>query len=535
MKHDANACHCHCCPTVSTTSKSKSAIELSRRTFLGSMVAGGSLLSNVAWSALSDNAAYDPDGPDGYFPPAPGRKELVVLPVLIYDRHTRQEETSWRGWGGVQSPEAAEKEGEQIKKELAELQKQPDFDFPAKFLPLQICNHIGETKNADQADVILVYGAGCGIEGLQRFNKDAIIFQRWHSGEVYLQYEIVSPRFLRQHQDTLQLKNIQYDDVVTDSYDEVKWRLRALCGLKNARNSRILCIGGPDAWSQNAERQKILFGAIDKAWKMDIQTVEYSKLDELLTEARNDAGLIEWAKKAADAYLATPGTTLSTKKEFVVNAFILTSIFAKLMQRADCKAITVFGCMNTIIPKARTTACLTLSLLNDAGYLAFCESDFAVIPSGMALAAITGKPVFLNDPTYPHDKFITLAHCTSPRKMDGVTALPAEIVTHFESDYGAAPKVAYECDKLVTCIMPDFLGARWVGMKGKICDVPFRPICRSQCDVKYEVSDELVNEKMPGFHWMMCYGDYIRELGYMLRRTEILWENLDKMDRTSYR
>jgi len=31
---------------------------------------------------------------------------------------------------------------------------------------------------------------------------------------------------------------------------------------------------------------------------------------------------------------------------------------------------------------------------------------------------------------------------------------------------------------------------------------------------------------MPGFHWMVCYGDYRRELGYALKRTDVAWENL---------
>ncbi len=81
------------------------------------------------------------------------------------------------------------------------------------------------------------------------------------------------------------------------------------------------------------------------------------------------------------------------------------------------------------------------SLLNDAGYLAFCESDFVVITSGILLHYASGLPVFLNDPTYPHDGIVTLAHCTAPRKMDGRRAERAKILTHFESDYGAAPKV----------------------------------------------------------------------------------------------
>lgn len=492
------------------------------------MVAGGALLSNVAWGALSADAS----GAE-YFPPAPKRRPLVVFPILIYDKVVRQEATSWRGWGGVQTAEAAEKEAEQIAAELAQIKK--DADFPVEFLPLETVGHVGEARNSPSvaaADVILVYGAGGGIEGLQHFGKDAIIFQRWRSGAVYLQYEIVSPRFLRQHQDSLQLDNIRYDDVVTDSLDELTWRLRALCGLKNMKNSRILCIGGPDAWSQNADRQKLLFDAINKEWSLDIQTIDYAKLDEFLTDARADKNLLAWAETAADEYLKSPSVKLETKREFVVRAFELTAVFCRLTKEADCGAITVFGCMNTIIPKAQTTACLTLSLLNDAGYLAFCESDFAAIPSGMILAAITGKPVFFNDPTYPHDNLITLAHCTSPSKMDGVNSLPTTIVTHFESDYGAAPKIEYELGKTVTCVLPDFLGARWAGFVGKIVDVPFRPICRSQLDVEYAVSDELLNEKMPGFHWNMCYGDYTRELGYVLRRVGVDWDDLDKYPRT---
>jgi len=110
------------------------------------------------------------------------------------------------------------------------------------------------------------------------------------------------------------------------------------------------------------------------------------------------------------------------------------------MDNANCRAITI-SCVGTIMPLAQTSACLTLSLLNDAGYLSFCESDFMVIPAGILMANISGKPVFLNDPTYPHDRIITLAHCTAPRGMDGQHKEPARILTHLESGYGTAPKV----------------------------------------------------------------------------------------------
>jgi hypothetical protein len=196
------------------------------------------------------------------------------------------------------------------------------------------------------------------------------------------------------------------------------------------------------------------------------------------------------------------------------------------MAEADCRAVTIHGCMSTIIPKSLTTACLTLSTLNDDGYLAFCESDFVVIPSGILMANISNLPVFLNDPTYPHDGVITLAHCTGPRKMDGKTIEAARIVTHFESDYGAAPKVEMPKGQVVTNIAPDFKAERWMGLLGTIVDAPFLPICRDQIDVAYDVPDQLVAERMPGFHWMTAYGDHTKELGYALRRVGIAWDNL---------
>jgi hypothetical protein len=144
----------------------------------------------------------------------------------------------------------------------------------------------------------------------------------------------------------------------------------------------------------------------------------------------------------------------------------------------------------------------------------------------MLLANISGKPVFLNDPTYPHDGVITLAHCTGPRRMDGKTLQKARIVTHFESDYGATPKPEWPKGQIVTNIAPDFKSERWMGLIGEVIDSPFLAICRDQIDVRYDVPDQLVAERMPGFHWMTGYGDYMKELGYALRRVDIQWDNL---------
>ncbi|MCY3017637.1 MAG: sugar isomerase, partial [Planctomycetota bacterium] len=222
-------------------------------------------------------------------------------------------------------------------------------------------------------------------------------------------------------------------------------------------------------------------------------------------------------------YLDEGRVTLETERRYVENAFLLEQVFRGVMAKANARALTINNCMSTIMPMAETTACLTLCLLNDAGFLAFCESDFVVIPAGILLANISGKPVFLNDPTYPHQGVITLAHCTAPRKMDGKKLEHVRIVTHFESDYGAAPKVEMHKGQKVTNIIPDFKAERFTGFVGEIVAAPFLPICRSQIDVAYTVPDELIAENMPGFHWITGYGDYMRELGYALKRIPIEW------------
>jgi hypothetical protein len=182
--------------------------------------------------------------------------------------------------------------------------------------------------------------------------------------------------------------------------------------------------------------------------------------------------------------------------------------------------------MGTVMPLAETTACLSLSTLNDAGYQAYCESDFVVVPAGILLTGISGRPSFLNDPTFPAGGIITLAHCTAPRRMDGKNLEPARILTHFESDYGAAPKVEMHKGQKVTNIIPDFKAERWVGLSAEIEDHPFFPICRSQIDVRFECDSNLVADRMPGFHWMTGYGDYTKEVGYALGKTKITWDYL---------
>jgi hypothetical protein len=495
---------------------------MSRRKFIqsiGALTAGSSLVGH----ALSRSAA-------GEFLDRNRRlrfdQPIRVQPVLTYSIPQRREATSWREWGGIQTETDARAEKARISAELSKLAEHADY--PLELQPLRTAQTIEQASEIAKGthDVLLLFAAGGSgrlLEMMAVPDQWTIMFLRHEPGPVYLWYEIVHPRFLRKTVDQFGQPGFDVQDVVVDHFEQIDWRLRALHGLKNARGKRIVAIGGPSGWGAGGQSAPKI---ARERWKMEIVDYPYAQLGPRIQRAFEEESLVKRCQKEAGEYLGQSGVTLHTTREFVNNAFVLNEVFKDILDEAGTDAITINSCMGTIMPMARTTACLPLSLLNDDQYLAFCESDFVVIPSGILLHYISGKPVFLNDPTYPHESIVTLAHCTAPRKMDGNKAEPARILTHFESDYGAAPKVEMRIGQAMTVLVPDFGGQKWAGVDSTITGNPFLDICRSQIDVRIHGSTTELLEEMKGFHWMTCYGSYLRETSYALHKLGIDLLNL---------
>jgi len=450
-------------------------------------------------------------------------KELNVKPLLIYQLPERKKQRSWRPWGGIQTEDDLKEEINRINKEIEELLHK--IEFPCRILPLTPIDRKDkiDSQEINYSDVLLIYAAGGSVDILDKltsYGKPVIFFIRHRSGPIYYWYEVIHPTFLRRKTDDISREDVGVEDIVIDDYDEILWRLRSIYGLKNTIGKRIIAVGGPSGWGEISGRDAPFLAR--KIWHLDIIDFPYPELGERIKKEKNK--ILNECERKAREYLQQGNITLETDEKFVINSFLLYKIFKDLLIEYKSDAITINYCMNTIMPLAETTACLPLSLLNDEGYLAFCESDFVVIPSGILLHHISGKPVFLNDPTTPHNGIVTLAHCTAPRKMDGKNYEPAKIVTHFESDYGASPKVEFKKGQQVTVIVPDFSGKLWIGFKGKILESPSFPICRSQVEVEIEGDWKKLLQKMRGFHWMMCYGDYLKEVGYALKKVGIKFE-----------
>ncbi len=519
MKVHPARCNCNCSHAHGLIQLPP--FEFTRREFLYSV---GALTAVGLGAASAQQPA--PDAREGALRGPLGRSPIKVQPVLTYEVPQRRSATSWRNWGGIQTEQDANEEKERIGKELAKLSSQADF--PLELRPVELVRAVPRATEIARGDhdVLLLYAAGGGgsiLEALTAPGKWNVMFLRHDPGPVYLWYEIAHPRFLRKTVDDYGQPGWDVHDVAVDEPAEVLWRLRALSGLKNTLQKKIVAVGGAAGWGKGGQTAP---QRTRELWKMELIDYPYKDLSRRIQEARRNTALVDRCSQAAGQYLRQRGVSLHTTREFVNNACVLAEVLKGAMAEAQTDAITINSCMGTIMPMSETTACLPLSMLNDEGYLAFCESDFVVIPSGILLHYISGKPVFLNDPTYPHGNTVTLAHCTAPRKMDGVSSEPARILTHFESDYGAAPKVEMRIGQICTNLVPDFASRKWVGFEGTIVGNPSLDICRTQIDVRIHGDTTALLEEMKGFHWMTSYGSHLQESAYALKKIGVDFLNV---------
>jgi len=258
-------------------------------------------------------------------------------------------------------------------------------------------------------------------------------------------------------------------------------------------------------------------------FQLDLVTVPIPDLNSMIEAARQDESVMAQCRQEATRYVAAKGTTLRTTLDAVVEAFLLKRLFGELMARHDAFAVTTAGCMNSY---AGIMPCLTLTLINDDGRMAYCEGDFVNIPAGILLHYICGQPTYFCNPTFPAKGRMLFAHCTAPRRMDGRNLEPAEIVTHYESDHGAATHVLFRKKQRLTILKPDFEAKHWLALTGRIVDTPWLDTCRAQIEVALDADTREVVRNLRGFHCTLAYGDYVREVSYAAPKVGIAVQTL---------
>ncbi|UCG49016.1 MAG: hypothetical protein JSU94_04375, partial [Phycisphaerales bacterium] len=377
-----------------------SASAISRRRFLGGF-AGAAALGGLGGEEVSRRAGAL-EGQSATKTALPAGAAVRVKPVLAYQIEARREKTSWRSYGGIQSMRDVEEEAGTIGRELKDLAKRAEF--PIDVLPLALVDSDAKAEQAAKADcdVLLIYGAGGSqVYRLAACGKPVIMFLRHRSERHYLWYEITHWRLLRKNGDVFEEPNMDVDDVAVDDYGEVLWRLRALYGLKNARGTKVLAIGGLAAYSEPGQRLGPEHAK--KVWGYGIEIISEADFAKRLAGARADRDIVREAERQTDELLSQPGITLATDRRFVVNSFLALRVCKDLMGECGASNFGFAGCMGRrVIEMLDTPPCLVLSLANDEGYTAYCHTDLTHTMPGVLLRWIAGRPTFVCNTHFPH-------------------------------------------------------------------------------------------------------------------------------------
>ncbi len=78
----------------------------------------------------------------------------------------------------------------------------------------------------------------------------------------------------------------------------------------------------------------------------------------------------------------------------------------------------------------------------------------------------------------------------------------------------------------VCAISPEYSTGRWVGLRGTVTDNPCFAICRSQQDVEIAGNWRRLIREARDSHWVMVYGDYLREIGYAAHKLGLVWDDV---------
>jgi len=455
--------------------------------------------------------------------PFPRGAALRVKPILVFDVPTRKEQDSWRSYGAIQTPAAARDEAARIERELKQLKDRAEF--PIQVQSAEVLDSQAKLGQVSINDTDLCVVCAAGYVTQWPLKVPMVMFVRHQSGPFYLGFEIAHWRFLRQSGDVPALKGFDTDDVVVDSQEELLWRLRALYGLKNAKGTKMLTIGGLEAYSPQAQEHGPRVAR--DVWGYEFVNISDEEFATKLKAARADARIVQRIEEQIAALLSLPNVKLETDRKFVFNSYLALHVCRQLLKETGASNFGFARCMgHNQIAMLGTPPCFVLSLANDEGYTAYCHTDLSHTMPGVLLRWIASRPTFVCNSHHPHDGLFFVAHCQAPRRMNGRDFEPATIMTHYESDYGAACKTQYTNGQVVTAVVPNLLCTKWQGFRGKIVGSPSYPACRSQMEILIDGDWKSLVREMEGFHTQVVYGDYTREVGYALKKLggQIQWQ-----------
>lgn len=265
--------------------------------------------------------------------------------------------------------------------------------------------------------------------------------------------------------------------------------VRAAGAKERLRGMRLGQIGAPSDWLIASHMDR---SALSQKLGMEIIDIPIEELIEEYEKHHYEEN--QWTEKLKQQLF---------DRQELEKALDLYGAFDRLVVKYGLGGLTV-RCFD-LLTAAGTTGCLGLAILNARGIYGGCEGDMPSLVSMAILGEISGKPVFMCNPSRIDVKNgeMVFAHCTLPLNMPYEMSL----ATHFESDKGVAIAGSIpEGEFTIFKVSGDL--DRFYAEKGVIEEnLRECTLCRSQIKVKLPSYDYFLERPISNHH-LVCCGDY---------------------------
>lgn len=209
--------------------------------------------------------------------------------------------------------------------------------------------------------------------------------------------------------------------------------------------------------------------------------------------------------------------TLSNRKDVdrcendIIEALKLHNAITRLVEEYELNALTI-KCFD-LLSSCRTTSCLSLSLLNDAGIVSGCEGDIPSLWSMLIVKVLCDTSSFMANPSSIErgDRSIDMAHCTAPLSMSKSFSLPS----HYESKIGIGVAAKFPLGKYTLFKCGGSNLEKYYAFEGEVIqNTSIVERCRTQVKFQFK-SDQEIDEFLNchlGNHSILIPGKHKKEL-----------------------
>ena len=370
----------------------------------------------------------------------------------------------------VSSLHSQDKINENTKNLLGELMSASDVEFNVTSLD--------DLYEGDLALILIQSGGSEGLflENFSKLKAPYYLLTYGNNNSLAASLEILS-----------YLKDNNLDgEVLHGSNEYIIDRVKSL--TKGEAKYRLGVIGKPSDWliasAVNYDSAKRLHG-------IDLVDVSIDEIRTRYAESINDYNL-----------------TFDYDKDEIDKALRLHKVLEGVKTDYNLDGLTI-RCFD-LLGDLKTTACLSLALLNKEGIVATCEGDIPTMVSMHVLNKITGQRGFQANPSRidaTGGKMI-LAHCTLPLDMADKYYLD----THFESGIGVAVKGYLKEEKVTIFKLSRNLKDYFVTSGRILRNLEESNLCRTQIEVSVDDGINYFLTRPYGNHHVVVYGDYKTEI-----------------------